>query len=114
MANQALDMNVLSLALLCAAMVAFTRQRRMVTVVCAALFVPVAGLAAFLVYWPVSPVFVVLLLALAVGLPLATLLLYLIDLHFAPFCLEMTYPGMLCWLLWPALALVSFVGLLFR
>ena len=91
---------------------AFTRRRTAVLLICGGFFVPVAALASVAVYWPLSPVFTVLLLAFALGLPLLALTLYAVDLVFAPFCVEMTYPAMVCWLLWPLLVLINFLGLL--
>jgi len=108
----ALGLNILSLALLGTAAVAFSRQRTLVLFVCGGLFVPVAGTAALAVYWPVSPALAVGLLCVTLGLPLLALLLYAVDVVFAPFCVEMTYPGMVCWVLWPVLVAAEFVGLL--
>jgi len=108
----ALELNMLSLALLGAAAVAFTRQRRMVMFVCGALFVVAASLAGLAVWWPLSPAVAAVALALGLGLPLVGLLLFAVDLAFAPFCIEMTYPAMLCWVIWPALVFVNYVGLL--
>jgi len=54
------------------------------------------------------------LLCGTLGLPLLGLGLYAVDLALAPFCVEMTYPGMVCWVLWPLLAMANFVGLLLR
>jgi hypothetical protein len=103
---------VLALALYGAAAVAFTRQRRAVTIACCALFVPVATLATVAVWWPVGPGVGVALLIIGMALPLGTLLLFAIDLVWAPFSLEMTYPALLCWVLWPLLVAADFVGLL--
>lgn len=108
----ALDLNALSLALFGAAALAFTRQRTLVLAVCGGLFVPVAGLVSIALYWPLSPVFALLLLCVTLGLPLLALLLYAVDVAFAAFCVEMTYPAIICWLLWPLLVLVNFLGLL--
>ena len=108
--EQSLDM--LALALFGAAAVAFTRQRRAVMLTCGALFVPVATLATVVVWWPVSPAAGVALLLAGMALPLVTLLLFAIDLVWAPFALEMTYPALLCWVLWPVLIAADFAGLL--
>jgi len=110
----ALDLNMLSLALLGAAAVAFTRQRAMVLIVCSGLFTLSSGLAALAVCWALSPAFTIALLSVTIGLPFLTLALYAVDLAFAPFCVEMTYPAMLCWLLWPALVAVNFACMLLR
>jgi ABC-type proline/glycine betaine transport system permease subunit len=108
----ALHLDIFALAVLAAAAVAFTRQRRPVLLVCAGLFVCVGSAGAWLSWSPVSPVLARALLAVAMGLPLLTLLLYAVDRLWAPFCVEMTYPAMVCWLLWPALAAAAFCGLL--
>jgi hypothetical protein len=104
-------LNALSLALFGAAAVAFSRQRRLVLAVCGALFVPVAAAAALAVWWPVSPAVCVVLLASTLGVSVLLLLLYALDHAFAVFALEMTYPAMLCWVLWPALIFADFVGM---
>ncbi len=105
------DLTLLAAALLMVSAVAFTRQRRLLLTVCGGLFVAVVTRATIALYWPVSPAFTVALLTLTVALPLLTLALYAVDVLWAPFCLEMTYPAMICWLLWPALVLADVVGL---
>ena len=105
-------LNILALALLVTAGVAFTRQQGGVLIVCGALFVPVAGAATWAVFWPVHPALAVLVLAGTLGLSVLMLALYAIDRVWAPFCMEMTYPAMIFWLLWPLLVLVNFAGLL--
>jgi hypothetical protein len=54
------------------------------------------------------------LLAATLGLSLVALALYAIDCLWAPFCLEMTYVALTCWVLWPLLVLVDLVGLLVK
>ncbi len=110
----ALDMSVLSLALLAAAAVAFTRQRKAAMLVCGGAFVPTVVVATVSVFWSWSAAFTVALLAVLLGLPLLTLFLFWVDMAFAPFCIQMTYPGMLCWVFWPALLCADFLGLLAR
>ena len=110
----ALHMSVLSFALLSAAAIAFTRQRVVVLAVCGVLLVPVVTIATVAVYWPIGPVLAIVLLCATLGVSLLALLLYLVDRIFAPFCVEMTYPAMICWVLWPVLVLADFVGLLLR
>jgi hypothetical protein len=107
----ALGLTALSAALLGAAAVAYTRQRTVVMAVCGALFVAAATAATVAVYWPASPAAGVLLLALAFGPSLLALLLYVLDRVFAVFCIEMTYPALICWVLWPALVAADLVGL---
>jgi len=107
-----LDLSMLSLALFGASAVAFARQRRAVLVVCGGLFVAVSSAASLAIYWPVSPAAAVAVLLLGQGVPLVGLGLYAADRLFAPFCVEMTYAALLCWLIWPLMVLVNFVGLL--
>jgi len=106
-----LHLNALSLALFGAAAVAFSRQRRLVLVVCGGLFVPVAAASTVAVWWPLSPAVCIVLLAATLGISLLFLLLYAVDHAFAVFALEMTYPAMLCWVLWPLLVFVDFVAM---
>ena len=105
------DLTILAAALLVATAVAFTRQRRMVMTVCGALFVAVATAATLALYGPASPTFTAALLAATMGLPLLTLALYAVDLLLSPFCAQMSYPAMLCWVLWPVLVAADLVGL---
>ncbi len=107
----AFDLNVLALALLGAAAVAFTRQRRVVMVACGALFVAAAAGGTLAAWWPLSPAVAIIALALGLALPVATLALLAVDLLWAPFALEMTYPALICWVLWPALVLANFAAL---
>ncbi|MCD6416580.1 MAG: hypothetical protein J7M08_07785 [Planctomycetes bacterium] len=93
---------------------AFGRRRTLSMLVCGGVFVPAAAAATLVVYWPLSPVLAVALLAFGLGLPLLALLLYVIDRAFAVFCLEMTYPALICWILWPLLVAVNFAGLALR
>jgi hypothetical protein len=104
-------LNILSLLLLVAAALAFTRQERAVLYACGALFVPAAGGAAVLIFWEWNAAFTGALLAFTLGVSLLLLLLYWVDRTFAVFCLQMTYPAMLMWLLWPALVVVNIFGL---
>ena len=109
-----LHLSGLSLGLLAAAAVAFTRQRRAVMVACGGLFVPVAVVATVAVWWPLSPAVAVALLALGMGLPLVGLALFAADWLLAAFALEMTYATVLAWLIWPLLVGANFVGLALR
>jgi hypothetical protein len=108
--GMALQLSILSLALLVAAAMAFTRQRAAVLVACGGLFMPVAAAATVAVYWA-APEVAVALLAIGLVLPAVGLALFAIDRVWAPFCLEMTYAGLLCWLAWPALVAADFLGL---
>ncbi len=84
----------------------------MVMLACGTLFVLAACLAALSIYWGRSPAFSLVLLGVTMALPLLALALYAADRAFAPFCVEMTYPAMLCWVLWPVLVAANFAGLL--
>ncbi len=106
-------LDILSLAFLTAAALAFRRQRTAVLVVCGAMFVPTAGAASVAIYWPLSPLLTVLLLGVTLGASLAALLLYWIDRVFAVFCLEMTYLATICWVLWPLLVVANSAALPF-
>ena len=109
-----LDLCMLAVGLVGCGAVAFARRCRVAMVGCLALFVPVAAAATVAVWWPLSPTLALVLLAVLEGVPLVGVVLYGIDLAFAPFCLEMTYAALLCWLGWPLLVLVDFLGLLVR
>jgi len=108
----ALDTSVLSLALLTAAAVAFTRQRRLVLAACGVLFVATATAATVAAYWPLFPVLGVAVLCVGMGLPLLGLALYGLDRTLACFTVEMTYATTLCWVFWPLLVLADFAALL--
>jgi hypothetical protein len=109
-----LAFNILALALLVAAGVAFTRQMRLPLAACGTLFAPAAAVASVATYWPLSPLAAVLLPGVVLGLCLLALLLYGLDRLFAVFCLEMTYVAMACWILGPLLVAVNFCGALIR
>ncbi len=106
-----LVLNILSLLLLVVTALAFTRQERFVLATCGTLFVLVAATATVWVYWQWNRTFTVMLLAATLGLSLLLLLLYWVDRTFAVFCLQMTYPAMLMWLLWPLLVVANIFGL---
>ncbi|MFO8008474.1 MAG: hypothetical protein R6V05_12145 [Candidatus Brocadiia bacterium] len=110
----AVDLNILSLALLATSAVAFSRQRTLVMVVCGALFVPTQAAGLLAVYWPVSPPAALTILALTLGLSLVCLALYAVDRLCAVFCLEMTYVATLVWLIWPVATAAGFLGLALR
>jgi len=103
-------LNALSFALLAVAAVAFFRQRRLVLALAAVLFFPVAAAATVLIWWPISPVAAVLILAVTLGVPLVALAVFAIDFIWAPFCLEMTYLTFLCWILCPLAVLLNYAG----
>jgi uncharacterized membrane protein YagU involved in acid resistance len=96
-------LNVLATALLGVAAMAFTRQRRFTLVCCGALFVLVVTWSTVAVWWGISPALTVAILVILMGLPLLALLLFAIDVVWSPFCLEMTWVGMICWVFWPIL-----------
>lgn len=110
-AQVTLQLWILALGLYFAGAMAFTRQRRMVTVACCGLFAVVACFLTVAVWWPVSPTWAVVLLVATMGLPALTLALFAVDFVFAPFGAEMTYPGMLFWVLWLVLLAADLLGL---
>jgi len=107
-----LQLNILSFALLGAGAVAYARRRFAVLWAVGVLFFPVAASATVVTFWQPLPLFAVFLLTLTLGVSLAALALYGIDVVFAPFCFEMTYLTVLCWLLCPLLVFINFLGLL--
>ncbi len=106
----ALGLNTVALAFFAAAAWAFWSRRQLLVTLFGALFVPTAGSAAILVFWPVSPVLAFAVMLPTLGLSLMGLLLFFIDRVWAPFCLEMTYAALLCWVLWPALLALNLAG----
>jgi len=109
----ALHLNILSFALLGLAAVAYARRRTVVLGVAGVLFAPVTCAATLAVFWPFNPFVAVVLLALTLLPSACAAALYLIDVVFAPFGVEMTYVTFLCWILCPLLVLANFVGMLF-
>jgi hypothetical protein len=107
-------LNVLATALLAAAAMAFTRQRRFTLVCCGGLFVLIATWTTLAIWWAVGPALAVAILAVLMGLSLLALLLFAIDVIWTPFCLEMTWVGMICWVFWPVLVAADAVGLVAR
>jgi len=75
------------------------------------LFFPVAGAATILTWWPLSATLAVALSVLTVGIPLLCVALYLTDLIWAPFCMEMTYVTVWCWVLCPAGVFLNYIGM---
>jgi hypothetical protein len=86
---------------------AFAGRRPALLCALGAAFVPVAAAATVVLYWAPAPALAIALLALGVGLPLLCLALYAIDRIWAPFCVEMTYATLLCWVLWPGLVVIN-------
>ena len=107
-----IHLNTLSLALLLIAALAYTRHWPAVLWSLAALFFPVTGIATVLIWWPVSPTLTLAVLLVTLGVPLIALALFTIDVVWAPFCLEMTYPTFVCWILCPLAVLANWMGLL--
>jgi len=105
-------LNTISLALLIVAGVGYVRRRPVVLWTAAGVFFAAGGAATILIWWPLSPVLAVLVLGLTLGVSLAALALFAIDVTWAPFCLEMTYLTFLCWVLCPAAVLVNYLGAL--
>lgn len=104
---------IASAVLLGATAAAFAGRRPALLCVLGAVFVPVAAATTILLYWGREPYVAVALLAAGLGLPLLGLALYAVDRIWAPFCLEMTYATLICWVLWPALVVVNLVVAVF-
>jgi len=109
-----LQTNALSFGLLALAAVAYSHWRRTTLAVAAALFFPVTAAATLLTWWPVSAAAALCVLCLGVGVPLVCLGLFLVDLIWAPFCMEMTYLTLWCWVLCPLCVALNYVGMAVR
>lgn len=112
--DRALDLDILSLALLCLAATSYARRRLVVLLGAGALFFPAAGAATWFTCAPVSPALAVVLMVLTLGVSLGVIVLFLVDVIFAPFCLQMTYFTFVCWVLCSQLVAVNFAFLLAR
>jgi len=106
-----LYLNLLSLVLLTMCAYAWCRQLTQALIPCAAAFLLVGGWTTVATLYPWSPAFAVTLMAVTLLGSLAAVTLYVIDVIWAPFCLEMTYLLILCWILCPLLVAVNFIGL---
>ena len=108
----ALNLNTLALALLILSAVCFNRRRHRMLLVSGALFFPVAAAATLACWWPLLGLAAAIaVLALTLGASLLLLALLLIDVTLAPFCLEMTYPALLCWVLCPLAVGANYLAL---
>lgn len=105
-----LTLSILSGVLLLLAGVAYVRHRRTILAVIAAIFFPLCGISLLHGWWSISPILALIFLALTLGVSLVTLVLFLIDLLWAPFGLEMTYLTFLCWILCPLAVLLAGLG----
>ncbi len=104
-----LTFSILSAVLLVATAATFAGRRPVLLCVTGGLFVPVAAATTVLLYWGPATWLAGVLLGVGIGLPLLGLALYAVDRIWAPFCLEMTYATLLCWVLWPALVVVNLI-----
>ncbi len=109
-----LTLSILSAVLLAATAAAFALRRPTLLCALGAVFVPVAAATTVHLYWGPAPWLAVALLAVGLGLPLLGLALYAVDVIWAPFCVEMTYATLICWVLWPGLVAVNLVVAAFR
>jgi maltodextrin utilization protein YvdJ len=109
-----LYMNIASLVLLALAAVSYAGRRFHMLAGAAVLFFLVTGAATMMTWWSVSPALTVIILAVTLGLSLAALSLFAIDVVWAPFCAEMTYLMVLCWVLCPLAVVLNFLGLTLR
>ena len=105
-----LALNTMSLALFGLAAAAYARRRGTVLLAAAVLFFPVAAGATLAVWWPLCPTAGSLILALTLGVPLALMAVFAVDVIWAPFCLEMTYLTFLCWLICPVGVGLNWIG----
>jgi len=112
--QMALDLSTLGLALIALAGSAWVRRRRAVLAVAAVLFFPIGCAAMVASWWPVSPVLAVLVPGATLGVSLLLLALLWADVTFAPFCIEMSYPALLCWFLCPLGIASDYLALLLR
>ena len=105
-----LILSIASLALFVGTAAAFAGRRPVLLSALGAAFVPVTVVTTVVIWWGGSHTLTIVLMAVGLGLPLVGLALYAIDRIWAPFCLEMTYATLLCWVLWPALVMVNLVA----
>jgi hypothetical protein len=105
-----LILTIASLALFVATAAAFAGRRPVLLSALGAAFVPVTAAATVAVWWGGGHGLTIVLMAIGLGLPLLGLVLFAIDRIWAPFCVEMTYATLLCWVLWPALVMVNMVA----
>ena len=110
----AVDLNIMSFALLALAGVSYARRRFMTLWGAAALFFPVTGAAAVTTWWTLSPTLTIIILLFTLGTSLVALAMFAVDVIWAPFCLEMTYLALLCWILCPLAVLFNYLGLVLR
>jgi len=102
-----LTLSILSAVLLAGTAAAFAGRRPALLCALGAVFVPVAAATTVMLYWGPALWLAVALLGVGIGLPLLGLALYAVDRIWAPFCLEMTYATLLCWVLWPGLVVLN-------
>lgn len=104
-------LSLMSAAFLILASVAYVRQKRKVLSVIAVLFFVTCTASIMSNWWPISPILTIVILAFTLGLSAVALILFIVDLLWAPFALEMTYLTFLCWILCPLAVLIDFIGL---
>ena len=110
----AVHLNTLSFVLLALAATSYVRRRSAILWGAALLFFPVTAAASVLTWWPLSPALAAAIVVLTLGVSLGALALFGIDVAWAPFCVEMTYLTVLCWILCPLAVLLNHLGLAFR
>jgi hypothetical protein len=103
-------LNTLCFLLFALAAASYVRQRFVGLWLAGLLFFPLTGLATVWTWWPVSPLAAILILVGTLGVPLVCLALFAIDVMWAPFCLEMAYLTILCWVLCPQAVLLNYLG----
>ena len=110
--HPALGTATASLALLALAAVSYARRRRAVLAAAAALFFPITAGAVLLCWSPISGAAAVLIILLTLAPSLIALGLFLLDFTLAPFCVEMTYACLVCWVLCPLAVGLNWLALL--
>lgn len=93
---------------------AYFYQRRITLAISAAAFCYTSSAGMFAVWTSFGNWLAFTLWGATLGLSLCILLLYFIDLIWAPFCLELRYLTLLCWMLGPLAVVLNFAGLLLQ
>ncbi|MFP4028371.1 MAG: hypothetical protein ACLFWL_11330 [Candidatus Brocadiia bacterium] len=106
-----LALAILSFSFLSLAAVAYVHQRRAVLLVAGVLFFPATVYATLEIWTPLHPAIPWAVLLATLGVSLSILIVFAIDIIWAPFCLELTYLSFLVWLLCPIPVVFNFAGL---
>jgi len=104
-------LNLLSLVLLIMCAYAWTAQLTRALIACSAAFLVAAVWTTLATIYPWSPGIAVALMVVTLMGSMTAVALYVTDVVWAPFCLEMTYMLILCWILCPLLVAANFAAL---